>query len=518
MEKKQKRVVTELEYLGMSGWQKFCYRFVTFFRHLPVTFLHFFTATIPALAHRFWDAFSGIFKKLWIAMKNGDWKTRLSFVIMGFGQLARGQVMRGLVYLIFEILFILFMALFGAGQLALFGGPGYAETTEAGWVTDPVTGVDKYVPAAVGDNSLLILLYGILTMIFIIAFVYAWYSNVKAAYYAQEMKEAGQRLPSAKDDLHSFADGQYHKTLLAIPLLGLVIFTIFPIIFMVFVAFTNYDMQHMPPAHLFQWNGFANFQAVFGGSLSGGTQFGMVFGRILLWTVIWAIFATFTNYLLGMVVAIMINKKGIKLKKLWRTVLIMTVAVPQFVSLLLMSQMLGDYGIVNSLLQKWGITSGPIKFLSDGTVAKATIILVNIWIGIPYTMLMVSGILMNIPADLYESARIDGAGPFRQYFKITLPYVLHVTTPYLISNFVGNLNNFGVIYLLTGGGPTMAIVGVDGAGETDLLITWLYKLIMDKKLYGVASVISILMFLITGIISLVTYNRSASVKNEEDFM
>ena len=133
-------------------------------------------------------------------------------------------------------------------------------------------------------------------------------------------------------------------------------------------------------------------------------------------------------------------------------------------------------------------------------------------------MLMVSGILMNIPADLYESARIDGAGPFRQYFKITLPYVLHVTTPYLISNFVGNLNNFGVIYLLTGGGPTMSIAGVDGAGETDLLITWLYKLIMDKKTYGIASVISILMFLITGIISLITYNRSASVKNEEDFM
>ena len=219
-----------------------------------------------------------------------------------------------------------------------------------------------------------------------------------------------------------------------------------------------------------------------------------------------------------MVVAIMINKKGIRLKKLWRTVLIMTVAVPQFVSLLLMSQMLGDYGIINSLMQNWGLTTAPIKFLSDGTIAKVTIILVNIWIGIPYTMLMVSGILMNIPADLYESARIDGAGAFRQYFKITLPYVLHVTTPYLISNFVGNLNNFGVIYLLTGGGPTMAIAGVDGAGETDLLITWLYKLIMDKKLYGVASVISILMFLITGIISLVTYNRSASVKNEEDFM
>ncbi len=517
MEKTQKRVVTEIEYLGMSGWEKFCHNFVSFFQKLPAVFLRFFTVTIPALALRFWNAFSGIFKKLWIALKNGDWKTRVSFVIMGFGQLARGQIMRGLFYLVFEILFILFMALFGAGQLALFGGPGYTETTAGGWVVGP-DGVEHLVPQAVGDNSLLILLYGILTMFFIIAFAYAWYCNIKAAYSAQEMKEAGQALPTAKDDIHSFADGQYHKTLLAIPLLGLVIFTIFPIIFMVFVAFTNYDMEHMPPAHLFQWNGFTNFQAVFGGSLSGGTQFGAVFGSILLWTVIWAFFATFTNYILGMVVAIMINKKGIKLKKLWRTVLIMTVAVPQFVSLLLMSQMLGDYGIINSLLQKWGIISAPIKFLTDGIGAKVTIIVVNIWIGIPYTMLMVSGILMNIPADLYESARIDGAGAFRQYFKITLPYVLHVTTPYLISNFVGNLNNFGVIYLLTGGGPVMTAVGTGGAGETDLLITWLYKLIMDKKTYGVASVISILMFLITAIISLVTYNRSASVKNEEDFM
>ncbi len=513
----EKSVITEIEYLGMSGWEKFRYNFVSFFKRLPVTFLRFFTVTIPALALRFWRAFLGIFRKIGIAAKNGDWKTRLSFVIMGFGQFTRGQVMRGLFYLLFEVLFILFMVFFGAGQLALFGGPGYTETTEAGWVIGP-DGSEIYVQSAVGDNSLLVLLYGILTIFFIIAFVYAWYSNVKAAYFAQEMKEAGQRLPDARDDLHAFADSQYHKTLLAIPLLGLVIFTIFPIVFMVFIAFTNYDMEHMPPAHLFSWVGFENFRAVFGGSLSGGTQFGVVFGKILLWTVIWAFFATFSNYLLGMVVAIMINKKGIKLKKLWRTVLIMTVAVPQFVSLLLMSQMLGDYGIVNSLLQKWGLTSAPIHFLTDSMGAKVTIIVVNMWIGIPYTMLMVSGILMNIPADLYESARIDGASAIRQYFKITLPYVLHVTTPYLISNFVGNLNNFGVIYLLTGGAPVMTAVGTGGAGETDLLITWLYKLIMDKKLYGVASVISILMFLITGIISLVTYNRSASVKNEEDFM
>ena len=196
----------------------------------------------------------------------------------------------------------------------------------------------------------------------------------------------------------------------------------------------------------------------------------------------------------------------------------MTIAVPQFISLLWMSQMLGDYGIINTMLQNWGLTNSPVHFLTDKTIAKVTIIVVNIWVGIPYTMLMVSGILMNIPEDLYESARIDGAGPVKAYFKITLPYVIHVTTPYLITSFIGNLNNFGVIYLLTGGAPLMMQGGSGGAGETDLLITWLYKLIMDKKLYGMASVISIMMFIITAVISLIVYNRSNAVKNEEDFM
>ena len=502
--------ISELEYLKMTGWQKFKYNFVYFFKALPQNLKHFFTVTLVALFLRIWKAIKGSFTGIIDAAKYGDWKTRTGFFVMGFSQLARRQIMRGLVYLIFEILFILYMALFGGAQLAQFGTLGTRERGEV-----DMGGYYEYFD---GDNSLLILLYGILTMIFIIAFIYAWFQSVKSGYGAQIRQEAKQHLATAKEDLQSFADEQYHKTLLSLPLLGLVIFTIFPIIFMIFVAFTNYDAEHLAPARLFTWVGWRNFKAVFSGGLSGGTQFGRVFGQVLLWTVVWAFFATFTNYILGMIVAILINKKGIRFKKLWRTVLIMTIAVPQFISLLLMSQMLGDYGIINTMLQNWGWTNSPVHFLTDKTIAKVTIIVVNIWVGIPYTMLMVSGILMNIPEDLYESARIDGAGPVKAYFKITLPYVIHVTTPYLITSFIGNLNNFGVIYLLTGGAPLMMQGGSGGAGETDLLITWLYKLIMDKKLYGMASVISIMMFIITAVISLVVYNRSKAVKNEEDFM
>lgn len=240
-------------------------------------------------------------------------------------------------------------------------------------------------------------------------------------------------------------------------MVGLVTFTIIPISIMILIAFTNYDTYHLTPKSLIDWVGVSNFAQLFGQSSENsgnGAVFLQTFGQVLLWTLLWAFFATFSNYFLGMIVAMMINKKGIKLKKLWRTILITTIAVPQFISLLLVSRMFNqDQGFVNSILRQWGWINANIPWLIDGTLAKVMIIIINTWIGIPYTMLICTGLLMNIPGDLYESAKIDGASPARTYFKITLPYMLFVTTPYLISQFVGNINNFNVIYLLTQGGP-----------------------------------------------------------------
>lgn len=499
-----------MDYLRMTGWQKFSYRFVMFFKRFPLLFVNFFKVTLP----RFFIKIGLTFKEMGLtigrAMKYGDWKTRTSFLVFGFSQLMRKQWLRGVMMLVFELMFILYMALFGGQYLGLLGTLGTVETA----TVEDEYGFGKKI---VGDNSLLILLYGLLTILFIIIFVYFWYKNIKASYAAQELVEARQHLTTAKQDMASLLDDQYHKTLLGIPLAGLTIFTIIPIIFMIFVAFTNYDANHLPPEKLFTWIGWDNFSKVFGGEMAKASKFGYTFAALLLWTVIWAFFATFSNYILGMIVAIIINKKGIKLKKLWRTVLVMTIAVPQFVSLLLMSQMLARDGVFNNLLMNWGLINDRIKFLTDPTIAKITIIVVNIWIGIPYTMLISTGILMNIPEDLYESARIDGAGPVKAFFKITLPYMLHVTAPYLITQFIGNLNNFNVIFLLTGGNPTSTDLE-SPAGQTDLLITWLYKMVMQESAYGMASVISILMFIITAVISLIVYNKSGSVKNEEEFM
>ena len=207
------------------------------------------------------------------------------------------------------------------------------------------------------------------------------------------------------------------------------------------------------------------------------------------------------------------------MKKLWRTILVLTIAIPQFISLMYVSKMFADKGIINGVLQKWGWIKEPIRFWGDKWSARWTVILINIWIGIPYLMLITTGILMNIPQDLYESAKIDGANPFQQYTKITLPYVLFVTAPYLLTSFIGNINNFNVIYLLTGGGPKNPGSMSSGApaGYTDLLITWLFKLTTQDSNYKLAAVIGIMVFIVVSVISLIVYNLMPSTRNEEDF-
>jgi arabinogalactan oligomer/maltooligosaccharide transport system permease protein len=149
--------------------------------------------------------------------------------------------------------------------------------------------------------------------------------------------------------------------------------------------------------------------------------------------------------------------------------------------------------------------------------ARVTVIIVNLWVGIPFTMLQVTGILMNIPKELYEAAQMDGAGPITIFFKITMPYILFVTTPYLITSFIGNINNFNVIYLLTGGAPASLAYNNGTAGKTDLLVTWLYKLTMDYQNYNYAAVISILVFILSATFSLLALKRSKVLDNEEAF-
>ncbi len=597
------------------------------------------TKTVPKTAKG-----EGFFARMWRKVKDfvlsvvhGSAATKLSCLFMGTGQMMRGQYVKGAIYFLLEVAFILYMVFFGGAYIGhLFSGDlGTVLGTET-W--NEALGIYEYTP---GDNSFLILLYAVVSVVVILMFVTVWFMNVsgnirndklrniagKAApqFYTDRtsslvpgvasvklssraiavqggqvratfsgntegaiLEIGGDRVPLAevaegtrfgtlivkkvtsgekgitvellrdedifskdylahciylygasgdliasayvrecskvssfREDCKQLVNKKFYVLLLALPLLGLLVFTVMPLIFMILIAFTNYDYEHTPPAALFDWVGFANFSKIFSIG-SGGMEFLLVFLRVLAWTFIWAIFATFSNYFLGMIIALMINKKGIRLKMLWRTLFVIAIAVPQFVTLLLMQKILDADGILNVIL---GLTGNDkILWLGDSShwaiIPRITIIVVNMWIGIPYTILMCSGILMNIPAEMYEAAKLDGANPMQLFMHIVLPYMLHVTSPYLITQFVGNINNFNVIWLLSGGGPVDNINygGGSKAQATDLLVTWLYRLTTDvNPQYNLASVIGIIIFVISAALSLITFNRSKANQNEEDY-
>ncbi len=440
-------------------------------------------------------------KDIGTTFKEGDWKTRLSFLIFGFGPLMRGQIVIGAALLLCEVLFFLFMFGFGWEYLSKFSTLGTVATHKEGRVT------------VYGDNSFLILLFGLLAIIAVVLLLVIWRLNVAENQREEKMLREGKALRTNKAVLGSLLDSNFDKTLLALPCIGIFVFTVLPIIFMICVAFTNYDANHQAPSNLFTWVGLENFRNL---TSFGTNGFGPTFLSVLFWTLIWAFFATFLDYFLGMAVAILINKKGIRFKKLWRTILVVTIAVPQFVSLLYISKMFAADGLINGYLLKWGWIKEAIPFWTDPILARITILVINIWIGIPYMMLIATGLLMNIPADLYESASIDGASGFQMFRHITLPYMLFVTGPFLLTQFTGNLNNFNVIFLLNRGRPqSMNLAG--NAGSTDLLVTWLYKMTINDTNYRMAAVIGIMVFLVTAVISLVVYNMLPSVKDEGGF-
>lgn len=499
--------MSQYELLRYGKAKRFGYKFVQFFKSLPRRLLNLLIK-LGVIIKNLVFGIGRFCKDVVMTFVRGTWKTRLTYVVMGFGNLAHKQFLRGLLFLAFEAAFIFYMIFAGGYWLSQLPTLG---TIKVHTEIQIVAG--KEVPTTVyGDNSFKILLYGVLTIFFIVALLFTWWLSVKQSRTLDQIDEDKKKIATDKDDLRGLVDANFHRTMLALPLVGIVVFTVIPIIFMILVAFTNFDLNHNPPAGLFTWVGWDNFGQLFSW---GGSKFSATFGEILVWTLIWAFFATFTNYFLGMLVALLINKKGIKFKKGWRTILVLTVTIPQFISLLYISKMFGEQGIINKTLSDWGWISSPIYFWKDPALAKITVIIINIWIGIPYLMLMVTGILMNIPADLYESAKIDGASPLQQYMKITLPYMLFVTGPYLLTSFTGNMNNFNVIYLLTGGGPTNVRL-YNSAGQTNLLITWLYATTVSDNQYNLAAVIGIMVFIVVALISMIVYNLLPSNRNEED--
>lgn len=468
-------------------------------------------STAASAVGGFFRAVGGFFSGFGKAVAKGDLFVKLSLIWWGAGYVRRKQYVKALIMTLLEAAIIVFTFTFAMDYVPKFGSLGTVKAEKVFNVKTMKSEFNDY------DHSFKILLFSLFSFVVWFVGIVVWMKNMINVYRLQVMEEEGSHINTFKEDVRTYLGEKFHITLLSLPVLGIVVFTVIPILLLIFVAFTNYDQQHMPPSELFTWVGFENFISLFGG---GGltVTFGYAFIRVLGWTLVWALFSTFTTYIGGILLSLLLNSKKTRLPKLWRTLFVVTIAVPQFVSLLLVRNFFANGGIANAICSNIGLTdflrdaglisTSYIPFLSAPGWAHVMIIILNIWIGVPYQMLIATGVLMNLPADQLESARVDGARPFQIFTKITMPYLLFVTGPALVTDFVKNINNFNVIYLLTEDVYTTTdqAMANSQAVEVDLLVTWLFRLTQDYYNYKMASVIGIIVFIICSIFTLIAFN------------
>ena len=363
-----------------------------------------------------------------------------------------------------------------------------------------------------GDNSIILMILGIAWAIIAVVFVLIYIGCVSDAVRDRGRIEQGQHLQGAREWFHRFRDRSFPYAMLIPAVILILLFVVVPILFGFLIAFTNYSAPHyLPPRSLVDWVGFSNFADMFRLPMWNDTFWG-----VLGWTLLWSVVSTLSCYFGGLGMACLVNSRRVKFRKFWRTIYILPWAIPGLISLLIFRNMFnGQFGPINTFLRSAGIISQNIPWLSDATLAKLVIFVVNFWLGFPYFMTMMSGVMTSISPELLEAARIDGSSPRQEFRRITLPLVLYSTAPLLIMSFATNFNNFNVIYFLTDGNPINP--SYKFAGSTDILITWIYKLTKDNRQFQMAAVMSILVFVVIATISTWNFLRTKSFK-EEDMM
>lgn len=427
-------------------------------------------------------------------IKDTSGKTRASLFLMGAGQLAYGRIGKGILFLLAELSIIYYFISRGFRDIKGFFTLG--EQKGDAWL------------GIAGDNSVVMLLMGIFAWIVLAALVCLYCWNVKDAYRMQKLEEQGKPLPTFRQELAELLDKKFYVTVLILPVIGVCVFNILPIIFMILIAFTNYGGSIVPP-ELVDWVGVQNFSKLL--TLS---QFAPTFFKILGWNLLWAVMSTGLNYFAGLGLALLLEKQCVKGKAFWRAFPVLAYAIPGFITLLAFKFMFSYGGPINQLITAHGGVAIGFLDLDAKWTARIIGLLVNCWISVPSIMLLATGILSNRDVSLYEAADIDGAGKWKQFQKLTLPFVLFSTMPVLISQFIGNFNNFGIFYFLRGG---LYLDGYFLASDTDLLINWLYNLSIDNNYYNIGAAISLVIFIITSVISLMVYIKSPSYREEDTF-
>jgi len=456
-------------------------------------------------------------------MKQPKLAAALSCFIWGGGQLYNRQRSKAAFFFIFQA-FLIGVELVSGNYFT-----GSFQFREAGFFVKGIWGmVTLGTETAIltdqgltpGDHSVILLIQGIIAILILGIFVSIWVMNIKDAYYtAKEINEGNGTIISSKKWLLKTWEHSFEYIVMIPAGLMLMMFVLMPIIFAFLVAFTNYNNSNLPPSNLVNWVGLSNFKFLFsmgGTEALGGDIWLHTFQHVFLWTILFAIVSTAVPFFLGLFQAVILNNKRVVGKKVWRSILILPWAMPAIISQLNFQQLFnGQFGPINRFLIDKGWIETPIYWLSDPHnpwLPRFTILVIGFWLGFPYFMALMSGIMTSISKDVYEAAEIDGANERQQFWQITLPLVLVATAPLLVMSFAHNFNNFGLIYFLTEGGPINP--NFIHAGQTDILISWIFKLTLDHRLYNMASVMSIIIFLIIGSLSAWNFTRTRAFKEE----
>ncbi|WP_240548227.1 carbohydrate ABC transporter permease [Paenibacillus lignilyticus] len=428
---------------------------------------------------------------------NVVWGTILSTLFMGLGQIYNRQYVKGIGFFLLEIYFIFIMSHpITKGIIGVITLGDQPQVRSRGRIV------------TIGDHSIFLLISGIICIITLALFLFVYYLNIRDAHAVGKRREAGLHVNSFREMVQNIKEKGFPYVLLIPSIIFTAFLTILPLLFGVLIAFTNYSgPDHLPPKNLVDWTGLDTFKDLF--SLKSWSQ---TFYGVFAWTIVWAVVSTLTTFCVGLLYALMINYRRVRFKKLWRGILILPWAIPTFISLLIFRNIFnGAFGPLNQYLKMLSIS--PIPWLSDPIWTKTAIIITNIWIGFPFWLILMSGVLTGIDKELYEAAEIDGASTLNKFKSITLPLVMFSTLPLLIMSFAGNINNFNIIYLLNTGGPVESKYSY--AGSTDILISWIYKLTLDNSKFNVASAVSIIVFIIIAALSIWNFRRTKVFKEED---
>lgn len=406
-------------------------------------------------------------------------------LIPGLGQLYNRRYIKGAIFLILSFsFFIVFYDILNIGYWGLF-----------------TLGT---IPTV--DDSRVLLSQGIIALI-LTSFALTFYiANIVDANKDAKRIRAGFQLTNFRETIRHAWDTAFPYVLTGPGLILLVFVVIFPLLFMVFLAFTNYTLMNSPPKNLLEWVGFDNFKSLLTGPIWRNTFF-----SVLAWTLVWTFVATTLQIALAMYLAVIVNDPRMKFKKLIRTVLILPWAVPGFVTILIFSALFNDnFGAINRdvLIPLFG--SG-LPWLSDPFWAKVALIGIQTWLGFPFVFALFTGVLQSISSEWYEAADMDGASRFQKFRNITFPHLMFATAPLLIMQYAQNFNNFNIIYLFNQGGPA---VKNQNAGGTDILISWVYDLTFESSQFSIAAAISLILGLIVALFAFFQFRKTSSFKEE----